>query len=253
VYEVQGPQGPIGPEADTSTLQSLIDALDQRVTALESSIPPTPLSSFEFENNVLDSTGTNHGTVTGIEKYTTGKIGNAAFDFDGLSYITLANESNFDFEHNQPFSFSFWIQVSTFGVDLAVSKTDDIVSRGNSGYGIYTTTSSGGGVVGRLTTTNERVDSGPVIAFGTNVWTHIVMTYEGNSNANGIKMYKDGVLQTTGSDISLTETMLNNDVFSIGVESDGGRKLSVNTFLDNVKIFDFELTPTQVSDVFNES
>ncbi len=64
------------------------------------------VAHLKFNNDVTDSAGSNNGTVTGTTTYATGKINNA-FSFNGSSYITLANESNFDIDYNEPFSIAF--------------------------------------------------------------------------------------------------------------------------------------------------
>jgi len=64
----------------------------------------------KFNGDILDESGLdNNGTiVAGTTKYVPRKDG-LAFDFDGSTYMDLDNETNFDRERTDPFSFSVWI------------------------------------------------------------------------------------------------------------------------------------------------
>jgi len=246
----QGPQGPPGADADVSALQAQIDLLEQRIAVLEGKpmppMQPTPISSYEFENNVLDSTGTNHGAVTGNQKFTTGKVGNSAFDFDGFSYITLANESNFDYEHSDAFSVSFWINPSA-----SINNLDSIITKGRS----VTGSNTGWYIV--YSTINDHIlirfsDSGSNafnIASSANSvsigsWTHVVFTYDGSSNRDGMKVYINGILDTTGTSSAISNTILNNLDVRIGADGLAGRVLAGQ--IDDVNIFNKELNADQV-------
>ena len=64
----------------------------KRISALSSD---ALVAHLKFNDNVTDSANSNNGTVTGTTTYVAGKVGKA-FSFNGSSYVTLANESNFD-------------------------------------------------------------------------------------------------------------------------------------------------------------
>jgi len=206
---------------------------------------PTPISSYEFENNVLDSTGTNHGTVTGNEQYTTGKIGNAAFDFDGSTRIALANESNFDRDINQPFSIAFWVKSTVIpsATDIFISKGAAVGSAGYFiAYGLTT-----GDVQFRIVAgaTTHAISSTTPMDDG--IFHHVVATFSGNSNRSDMKIYIDGILETTGTAQAMSGSSLNNDAFTIGAESDGGRVVAGDVFMDDVRFYNIELTAPQIA------
>ncbi len=81
----------------------------KRIVALSSD---ALVAHLKFNDNVTDSAGSNNGTVTGTTTYVTGKVGKG-ISLNGSSYVTLANESNFDFEHTNPFSITFWIKMNS--------------------------------------------------------------------------------------------------------------------------------------------
>jgi len=239
----QGPKGDPGDDADVSALQAQIDELEQRIDELEGEpIPPmppmqpTPISSYEFENNVLDSTGTNDGTVVGNTQFTTGKVGNNAFDFDGSSFIRLANESNFDFDRTDEFSIAFWIKQSAGGVPIAKNA-------GSSSAG-YQVILSGSTFIFRISD-SARNTFDISTSYTSGVFEHFVLTYDGSSDRSGMKIYKNGSLVVTGTASAISNTILNNDVFGIGARSNGANKLTGQ--MDDVRIFDLELTAEKVA------
>ena len=93
---------------------------------------PSLIAHYTLDGNVADSFGNNDGTVTGIENYATGSIGQA-FDFDGASYITLANESHFDFNVADSVSFSFWFKTDSTDTELHIIDKKN----GGTGYSVW--------------------------------------------------------------------------------------------------------------------
>ncbi|MBA4718583.1 MAG: LamG domain-containing protein [Nitrosopumilus sp.] len=83
-------------------------------------------------------------------------------------------------------------------------------------------------------------------------WTHIAATYSGNSNQNGMSIYIDGDLDTTGSTNTITGSIANNLGFMIGSETDGSNATFTGT-IDDVRVYDVELTSQQVRSVYDEN
>jgi len=224
--------------------------------ALEDGPPPSPINpiaSFEFENNVLDSTGTNDGTVTGNQKFTTGKIGNNAFDFDGSSFITLANEDNFDFERTDSFSIAFWMKTtSTDSTDHMISKR----ASGGEGYQVFFQNGAAGlQLILKDASANVIRADLPTATkdVGDRIWHHIVWTYDGTSVSSGVKLYVDGIDRTSdlsfalGND-TLSATILNSESLEIGKETSGASRIYTGQ-LDDIRIFDIELTESQIKTI----
>src|SRR3990167_11560177 len=181
---------------------------------------PYLVAYLPMDYDVRDASNSNHGTVTGTETYVdhSPEISSThplrkAFSFNGSSYITLANESNFDFERTNPFTLSFWTKYSGNAITLIADKGPNT----GPGYTIRTLTDGNLRFILRSTLGNEiRVDtSSPT---NDNNWHNIVMSYDGSSTAAGLSIYVDGNLvpKVVGSD-TLTASILNNDPLVIGV------------------------------------
>jgi len=214
----------------------------------------SPCAHYEFENNLSDSTGNgNHGTFSGTENYATGVEGKA-FDFLGSNYVTVGTESNFDYDITDPFSISFWVQPDSSGIGFPVmfAKTD-LITRANSdkGYGILYGESSEL-IVFRLFDGTTPIHAS-VVSTASSVpvddWTHITITYDGDSNQNGMKIYINGALDKTGGSKALSNSIENDKGLAVGAESDGGSKFKGQ--IDNLRVYGFELSDVQVNNLFN--
>ena len=212
---------------------------------------PYLIAYLPMNYDVMDASNSNHGTVTGTETYVdhSPEISSThplrkAFDFNGSSYITLANESNFDFDRTNPFTLSFWTKYSGNAVELIADKGPNT----GPGYTIRTQTDGNLRFILRSTVGNEiRVHtSSPT---NDNNWHNIVMSYDGSSTAAGLSIYVDGNLvpKVVDSD-TLTVSILNNDPLVIG-------KLSTDTnyftgSIDEIQIWNVELSSTDVTDLY---
>jgi len=79
------------------------------------------------------------------------------------------------------------------------------------------------------------------------VWHHAVFTYDGSSNRIGMKIYLDGVEMsyTNFGSASIVGSILTNEALTIGAKS--ANTIPLTGQLDDLQIFDFELTSSQVS------
>jgi len=82
-------------------------------------------------------------------------------------------------------------------------------------------------------------------------WYHVVCTKGLLANRDQMKIYIDGVLETTGAVQAITGNILNNDNLTIGAESDGGQPTDGQ--LDDVRIYNRELTLKEAKALFDQS
>ena len=87
-------------------------------------------------------------------------------------------------------------------------------------------------------------------AFYDGQWHHIVATYDGSGNRSGMNLYVDGALVASGIAFGITNDILNDTPVRFGANGIGALELIVGQ-LDDVKIFDVELTNQQINDIFN--
>ena len=201
-----------------------------------------PFGESVNDNGLLE----NDGVVTGTEQYDTTSHNGYSFDFDGASYVTLPNESDYDFERTDPMSISFWIEAnSQNNVNLISKRTDN----GSVGYSVWLQTSFLNFDMNGATTELRTRATSTSITDGTP--HHVMIVYQGDSDADNVSIYFDGVDQTESVVLdNLSQTILNNESLVIGAESDGGQPFTGS--LDEVMIFDVALDANEVSQIYNE-
>ncbi|MHC4738742.1 MAG: LamG domain-containing protein [Planctomycetota bacterium] len=168
-----------------------------------------------------------------------------ALDFDGLDdYVNVSNETNFDFERTDSFSILLWAKLSeiTFFSPI-ISKESH--SGNYRGYEMR--------IIGdklRIILRNSfqpsnqiRVDS--TISLFAERWYYLGFTYDGSSEAAGVKMYINGFPETVSiASNDLTGSILNNVPITIGSRTGGGDFF--NGVIDDVRIYDRALSGEEI-------
>jgi hypothetical protein len=194
--------------------------------------------------SAADSTGNgNTGTLSGTPAW----IGSTGLSFDGTDdFITVANESNFDFERDDAFSITAWIRVNisatgTRGVWNKESPSGNqpgiVFSHDSDNARMRASlTQSDGGGFAFVTGNNSVVHS---------TWYFVCLTYDGSSTGAGALIYIDAGTPTAGSG-TLTGSILNDAAVLIG-------KTPGFFFgdMDDVRVYNRELSSTEVTDLFN--
>ena len=184
----------------------------------------------------------NTPTATGNTLYVDGHNGGASY-FDGSSYDVMPNESDYDFQITNPFSIALWAD-TTGTTQAMVTKSDGA----SNGWFLWKTGAGKAEFRIRANAISYPVISTTSINSGDPVF--IVATYSGNSNGDGMKIYINGALETTGASSAMSVTMLNNEAVTIGAFTTFGSKFIGS--LDEVRIFDSELDANTVSQLYNE-
>ena len=204
-----------------------------------------PMGYFRLDetsgSTAFDSAGMNDATYSGA--MTRGVAGvdpsDAAVNFTGGNAqapwsSTLNNPAG-------PFSAEFWIKPSDTGLWVPLASQNRNNAR--AGYCFYQ--NNGGaniavdlGLVGN-TGVYRYTGPGPTVG----QWMHVVFTSDGTT----INLYTDGALRATDTGFVWGTDIMANSVnpFIIGDRNGGG--LSYKGVIDDVVVYDYPLTPTQVS------
>jgi hypothetical protein len=147
-------------------------------------------------------------------------------DFDGVDdQIILANESNFDFENNQPHTFAiwtYWDMTAATGQKAVMSKA---VGSGNF-EGLLL--ASRPGSVGRLIRMQVRNAAANMIQrtsdaeISVAAWHCLGYTYSGSLDVSGAILYADGAAVTsTANANSLSASVLSDQAVAIATDNAG--------------------------------
>jgi hypothetical protein len=194
----------------------------------------------DSDDDMTHSTG---NVADKVEKY--------ALSLDGVNeYVQVSDDSSIDFERTDSFTVSHWIYFNSTADQIIIAKRE-----GSGNYRGWETRKLSSGkirinICGVVNTSNIVIDTSTTL--GANQWHHLTFTYDGSSNASGVKVYFDGVSQTMDSAVldNLTSTIsTTNDLYLSGRN---GTTLPVNGYLDEISIWNDELSASEVSDLYDE-
>jgi hypothetical protein len=211
---------------------------------------------------IEDHAGSNDGTSSGMTQanlvqsdlsFTSG-YSPYALDFDGTNdYIDCGDSDDFSFgdgSTDSPFSVSAWVNPDAVEYAGIVAK---YVTGGwewllylldnNFLKFLLLNNNTSGNSIG-LTTD---------VAIPINTWTHVSATYNANGEPNGIDLYINGSLQSLVTEsTSGTYQAMTNTTAPLQIGTWNGNFRPINGQISNVSIWDVKLTPTQVSEIYNE-
>ncbi|MDE2024977.1 MAG: hypothetical protein KGJ07_00610 [Patescibacteria group bacterium] len=202
---------------------------------------------------IVDSSSTKaNGTLTGSMPFLTGKVGYDG-NFTGSNYIVMGSGSTFNFERTQPLTFTMWIKTTATGGYCLINKGGAV------GEGANWSLCLGVITAGKLTFEENHDNTGTNYlrvtgsqSFNDGNWHFIAVTYDGSSNANNVKFYKDGILDSspTINANALSASILENYAPALGTRSQdlAGRLIAQ---LDEVRIYNSVLSLSQLNQIQN--
>lgn len=213
---------------------------------------------YKLESNANDFVGSNNGTIIGAPTFVTGKVGNAVNFINDTAdnYITLPDSDVFSFTNgggiDVPFSISLWVNFSAFS-----TFTNFLLNKQSSfGYEwqiVYVNpnqlyfTKFGSSSIGQ----------GVILSnvFSLNTWYHIVVTDNGTKTNSGMKIYLNGVLQSTSNNNINVYSGMSNTLSPVYMGNFGNGIGSNNKhkgLIDEVGIWkNRELTASEITFLYN--
>jgi hypothetical protein len=237
-------------ELTASQVTELYKEVQCPCTTDDNNNPTTNVAYYKLDGNANDSTtSANNGTWSGTEAYEYGPYGIAG-SFNGTnSKITKANL----FDGTQvTMSASIWAKAT----DWTPSTNESILDIGDNSTSLAQNRIFINSSTTDIIVSIDGGDGGFASAsqsFTNNTWHHIVGTWDvtGGAVTNGIKIYLDGVLAAQGNSTTGFSSAKN---LALGVNENQsvGDRLFWNGCLDQVRIFNTVLTPTQVTSLYDE-
>jgi hypothetical protein len=206
-------------------------------------------------DNVIEKALGNDGTAVNMERDPDnplsdspgGSFSQYSIGFAGSQYANLGNVLNF--ERTDPFSWSFWIKLTSAG-EVISNSAGPTTYRGYEVY-VYTdgrialTIFSDNAASNRLQT---RTTSGELTP---GVWAHVCVCYDGSSAASGVTIYVNGSSKAVDEVLdTLTATIVHAGDLNFGRRATTG-DIYVFADLDDIAVYDKELTGPEVTAIFN--
>lgn len=181
------------------------------------------------------------GQVVGNPVWSTGKVG-GALKLDGNTYVEAGDFASF--ERTDKFSYGAWVNVENKDAAAVIARMDD--ADAFRGFDLLL---AGGKLTAHLVHRwpDEALHVISKVEVPLNQWTHVFATYDGSSKAEGLKLYLNGQRQEVEiTNNQLTATTKTSKPLRIGRRTPGS---PFKGLIDEVRIYDRELTPQEVLDV----
>ena len=185
-------------------------------------------------SEVRDETGVNHGTAYGGATTTSdAKYGRAGY-FDGVDdYVKVPDSNSLDV--TDEITIEAWVKPEGDFSDLSyptiVRKTGAYSLRYSHGNG---------SLVGLLWIGEDMVATYSLTnAWDTTKWTHFIFVYDGEY----LRLYRDGIEAVTPRPWTGSINVVAND---LGIGANGEGNLHLRGFVDEVRIYNRAISPTEV-------
>ena len=210
---------------------------------LNAQIPTNGLVAYyPFNGNANDESGTgNNGTVNGAV-LTTGHFGNAnsAYSFNGTSNNITVNDS--PLFNVESWTVSAWYKTTN---NSSVPQRITHKQQGATGSNYLSIIMRYGKIYGSATNGSGEIKAQDAAVTSDGNWHNVV--YTRNDIANYYKLYVDGILKDSVADTY--GNLANTSSFIIG--STGITSNYWNGCLDDIGVWDRELVPTEINQIFN--
>lgn len=218
-------------------------------------VPGDAILELKF-NNTLANTGSNGETLTltaGTTAYTTGikDEANGALSLDGATYFDSSG-STFPTADGSDFTISFWFQITDTANRQAFFDNSAGASANRGLFGAYLETTticySVGykGIFGK-NAWNIQDDN----AISVNTWYHYLLTWDGTTNTDGVKIYINNDSTPTTFTASSTDLFPPTENLRIGAFASVGTKILTGK-LALFRVYDRVLSASERTELYNE-
>jgi hypothetical protein len=167
-------------------------------------------------------------------------------NFDGTNdFGSVAGSTvNAYFAHNAAFSFSIWVKPDVVAAERTFFSTRDA----GSSFKGFLVEQVGATLLVQLNTAAAARTLTKASALSAGAWQHIVVTYSGNQDLSGFKVYINATSQTMSGSGTITASTVTTVNAQFGNDPQGS---FFDGKIDDSAVFNVELTPTQVTEIYN--
>ena len=188
-----------------------------------------------------DSVGSNDGTLTNGPTWACVTGGNA-LDFDGTDdYVDAGSGANLD--NLRDMTVSVWLKPRA-KIDI-LPRIFEKRAAAAEVKNLYLNTNDTLIFIHKTTGTNVRRDT--TAALPLDVWSHVVLTWDGTLNASGILFYVDGSLAAMTAGTNGTAVLLDDDDGNLYIGNRDNGTRTFNGLIDDFRLYDRALTPAEIT------
>lgn len=188
---------------------------------------------------IWDNRSTAFSTPAFFNQYST--------NFDGINDVVSFGTAFTNFDVGNAWSMSFWLNINNLAAQRCVySKVTNDVNV----YGFSIQVTTGGNVFLQCRSASYNLSYTGAIVLPTTTWVHLVVTYAGGSNINGMRVYADTVVDTTPGSGAMVATLYGGSQTAL-FGARGGTTSPYSGYIDEVTFWNTALNASQVSELYN--
>jgi len=172
-----------------------------------------------------------------------------AISFACMRYLTIEDECEYDLRQDQKWSISAWLYPTANATDAFVIGKRVGIDATDPGYSLNLHMCARASFEIADGTCEWSVTSA-ACSVPLCMWTNVTATFDGKSCQDGMRIYINGEICSTGATCAITPTVTNNAFFSLGATA-----CTTDHYcgrLDGAYFFEKDLTPDEVKSLFNE-
>jgi hypothetical protein len=214
--------------------------------------PVWKLKKSETSGNITRTRVADEGRFTQVwdnrnDSFPPSFVNEISTEFDGTNdYAVIGDVAPIAFESDDSFSFSVWVNTRENAQKVIFSK-----QAGTSNEVGYRFELRNLGLRVHLSDGTGRIEVRSSLSLTADIWTNITFSYNGTSTAAGIRIWFDGVEDTS---ITLTTDTLTGNILTSANAQISGRDtatLYYERFLDEVSAWDVALTSDEVTELYS--
>jgi len=227
------------------------------ISALSNILAHWKLNDDAATTVVVDADGATYNGVASSNTEDINAVGkvNSCFDFNGVEYVTVADNPNFSFGNgttDTPFSIATWVYYNgaTNG-QMIISKYEVTTPNLMEWYFQIDTAKRAVLLLAHKDNTAYIAVASSALSAG---WYFIVATYDGSESETGLHIYINGVDDSATQTESGTYVAMSNTTTNVLIGSylSGGVKIgNFSDKIDNLAMFSDELAASEVTDLYN--
>jgi len=175
-------------------------------------------------------------------------VNDRAISFACMRYLTIDNECDYDLRQDQKWSMSTWVYPTNVCDGMIMGKRAALSCE--AGYSLHRIGACLSAQFEIGMAASEFVVTSANCSIPLCMWTNITVTYGGQSNRSGMKIYINGDLCSTGTASAIAGPVVNCVDFSIGATACTTDHFSGR--VDGVYFFQDELTSCEAASLFHE-